>query len=170
MTDTVGFIRKLPHDLVEAFKATLEEAVLADFLVHVIDASSRDAVEHIRTTNEVLKELGADMKRTVTVFNKIDMVDSQVTITRLRSLIPNSIFVSVKTKEGLDKLKKEMEEILEEDLSSTELSIPLDRYDIIALLHRTSLIIREEYEGESVNIEASIPATIHGKIKSFIKV
>lgn len=170
LTDTVGFIRKLPHDLIEAFKATLEEAVLADFLVHVIDASSEDVEEHIRTTNEVLIELGADMKRTITVFNKIDMLDSHIQLTRLRSIIPDAIFVSVKTGEGIDKLRKEMEDILEEDLFCTELNIPFDRYDIIALLHRTSHIIEEEYEGDRVNIKASVPATIHGKIKSFIRV
>ena len=170
LTDTVGFIRKLPHDLIEAFKATLEEAVLADFLVHVIDASSEDVEEHIRTTNEVLIELGADMKRTITVFNKIDMLESHIQLTRLRSIIPDSIFVSVKSGEGIDKLRKEMEDILEEDLFCTELNIPFDRYDIIALLHRTSHIIEEEYDGDRVNIKASVPATIHGKIKSFIRV
>ena len=169
LTDTVGFIRKLPHDLIEAFKATLEEAVLADFLVHVIDASSEDVEEHIRTTNEVLIELGADMKRTITVFNKIDMLDSHIQLTRLRSIIPDAIFVSVKSGEGIDKLRKEMEDILEEDLFCTELNIPFDRYDIIALLHRTSHIIEEEYDGDRVNIKASVPATIHGKIKSFIR-
>ena len=170
LTDTVGFIRKLPHDLVEAFKATLEEAVLADFLVHVVDASSEDAEEHIRTTNEVLTELGADKKRTLTVFNKVDKIDSPIKLSRLRSLIPDAIFISVKSNEGIDKLRKEMEDILEEGLSSTELNIPLDRYDIIALLHRTSHIIEEEYEGDRVTIKASVPATIHGKIKSFIRI
>ena len=169
LTDTVGFIRKLPHDLVEAFKATLEEAVLADFLIHVVDGSSEDVEEHIRTTNEVLKELGADKKRTLTIFNKVDKLDSHIQKTRLRSLVPDCIFVSVKTGEGIDILRKEMEDILDEDLACTELDIPLERYDIIALLHRTSRIIEEEYDGDRVNIKASIPATIHGKIKSFIR-
>jgi GTPase len=168
LTDTVGFIRKLPHGLVEAFKATLEEAVLADFLIHVIDASSDDAEEHIKTTNEVLAELGADKKRTVTVFNKVDKVVDHFKLSRLRSLIPESVFISVKSAEGIDKLTKDMEDILEDDLSCTELNIPLDRYDIIALLHRTSHILEEEYLGNSVSIKASIPANIHGKIKSFI--
>jgi GTPase len=168
LTDTVGFIRKLPHDLVEAFKATLEEAVLADFLIHVVDASNSDAEEHIKTTNDVLKELGADMKRTITIFNKIDLVDSPIILTRLRSLIPDALFISVKSEEGVNILKEEMEQVLEEDLASTELSIPFDRYDIIALLHRTSHILEEEYIDNAVNITASIPATIHGKIKPFI--
>ena len=169
LTDTVGFIRKLPHDLVEAFKATLEEAVLADFLVHVVDGSSEDVEDHIRTTNEVLAELGADKKRTLTVFNKVDKLEDHIQRTRLRSLVPDCIFISVKTGEGIDNLRKEMEDILEEDLACTELNIPLERYDLIALLHRTSRIIEEEYDGDRVNIKASIPATIHGKIKSFIR-
>ena len=168
LTDTVGFIRKLPHDLVEAFKATLEEAVLADFLIHVIDASNEDAEEHIIATNTVLSELGADKKRTLTIFNKIDKVEDQRFLTRLRSLIPDSHFISVKDTSGIDKLVKDMEYILEEDLDQTELEIPAERYDIIALLHRTSHIFEEEYKGNSVNIRASVPANIHGQIKAFI--
>ena len=72
LTDTVGFVRKLPHRFVEALKATLEESVLSDFLIHVVDVSNPDALEHTRTTLSVLKELGADEKRILTVFNKID--------------------------------------------------------------------------------------------------
>ena len=168
LTDTVGFIRKLPHDLVEAFKATLEEAVLADFLIHVIDASNEDAEEHIIATNTVLADLGADKKRTLTIFNKIDKVQDQRVLTRLRSLIPESHFISVKDTSGIDKLIKDMEYILEEDLDQTELKIPAERYDIIALLHRTSHIFEEEFKGNTVNIRASVPANIHGQIKSFI--
>lgn len=168
LTDTVGFIRKLPHDLVEAFKATLEEAVLADFLIHVIDASNEDAEEHIIATNTVLAELGADKKRTLTIFNKIDKVEDQRVLTKLRSLIPDSHFISVKDTSGIDKLVKDMEDILEEDLDQTELQIPAERYDIIALLHRTSHIFEEEFKGNTVNIRASVPANIHGQIKSFI--
>jgi len=168
LTDTVGFIRKLPHDLIEAFKATLEEAVLADFLIHVIDASNEDAEEHIIATNTVLAELGADKKRTITIFNKTDKVKDQRILTKLRILIPDSHFISVKDISGIDKLVKDMEDILEEDLNQTELSIPADRYDLIALLHRTSHIFEEEFKGNSVTIKASIPANIHGQIKSFI--
>jgi GTPase len=168
LTDTVGFIRKLPHDLIEAFKATLEEAVLADFLIHVIDASNEDAEEHIIATNTVLAELGADKKRTITIFNKTDKVEDQRILTRLRMLIPDCHFISVKDTSGIDKLVKDMEDILEEDLDQTEVSIPADRYDLIALIHRTSHIFEEEFKGNSVTIKASIPANIHGQIKSFI--
>ncbi|MCM8536138.1 MAG: GTPase HflX [Lentisphaeraceae bacterium] len=168
LTDTVGFIRKLPHDLVEAFKATLEEAVLADFLIHVIDASNEDAEEHIIATNTVLAELGADKKRTLTIFNKVDKVEDPRILTKLRMLIPDSHFISVKDTCGIDKLVKDMEDILEEDLDQTELIIPAERYDIISLVHRTSHIFEEEFQGNSVNIKASIPANIHGKIKTFI--
>ena len=168
LTDTVGFIRKLPHDLVDAFKATLEEAVLADFLVHVVDASDECAEEHMKTTNEVLAELGADKKRTLIVFNKIDMVEDQRILTRWRSMVPDGLFISVKSGAGIDKLKDEMSDILEEDLSFTDLQIPFERYDIIALIHRTSHILEEEYEDTTVNIKATVPANIHGQIKSFI--
>jgi len=168
LTDTVGFIRKLPHDLVDAFKATLEEAAMADFLVHVVDANDECAEEHMRTTYNVLSELKADKKRTITVFNKVDLVDCPRRLAKLRSLASDAFFISVKSNDGINKLKEEMASILEMDLSLTDLKIPFDRYDIIALLHRTSHILEEEFEDTSVNIKATIPANIHGKIKSFI--
>ena len=169
LTDTVGFIRKLPHDLVDAFKATLEEAVLADFLVHVVDASNANAEEHMKTTQTILQELGADKKRTITVFNKIDLVESPLQLSRLRSLAADAFFISVKSRNGVDLLKEEMSKILETDLSYTELKIPFENFDMIALIHRTSHIIEEEYQDEFLIIKASIPANIHGRVKEFIQ-
>ncbi|NQZ58430.1 MAG: GTPase HflX [Lentisphaeraceae bacterium] len=168
LTDTVGFIRKLPHDLIDAFKATLEEAVLADFLIHIVDASDDNAEVHMKTTNDILAELGADKKRTLIVFNKIDMVEDPRRLTRCRTLVPDALFVSVKSGEGIEKLKSEINDILEEDLSFADLQIPFDRFDIIALIHRTSHILEEVYEDTTVNIKATVPANIHGQIKSFI--
>ena len=124
----MGFIRKLPHDLVEAFKATLEEAVLADFLLHVVDCSN-PVLEHMHTTMDVLEELGE--KRILTVFNKIDAFvdDNAFMLPRLRSQYPDSYFISAKSGEGVDSLLKEMERILEEELIEKTFRIPMERYD-----------------------------------------
>lgn len=169
LTDTVGFIRKLPHDLVEAFKATLEEAVLADFLLHVVDCSNPDALEHMHATMDVLEELGAEKKRILTVFNKIDMFtdDTAYMLPRLRSQYPDSYFISAKSGEGVDSLLKEMETILEEELIEKVLRIPMERYELIALLHRTSHILSEEYDGNFVDLSVALPRQISSRFEGF---
>ena len=106
LTDTVGFVRKLPHSLVEAFKSTLEEAVLADFLVMVLDISSPDVESHWQTTLSVLTELGAQEKPMLTVFNKCDRQKDPLILTRMRSLDPEGVFLSCATGEGMDQLRK----------------------------------------------------------------
>lgn len=169
LTDTVGFIRKLPHDLVEAFKATLEEAVLADFLLHVVDCSNPDALEHMHTTMEVLEELGAEKKRILMVFNKIDMFTDETAylLPRLRGQYPDSYFISAKSGEGVDSLLKEMETILEEELTEKVYRIPMERYDLIALLHRTSHILSEEYDGNDVDLTVAMPKLLEAKFEDF---
>jgi len=102
LTDTVGFVRKLPHLLVEAFKATLEEALTANFLIHVLDASQPDIFELHKTTVDVLKELGADGKETITVLNKVDLLDDPAQEHSLRLHFPDACFISVKEGAGLD--------------------------------------------------------------------
>src|SRR5687768_12611834 len=104
VTDTVGFIRRLPHNLVEAFKATLEEVVVADFLVHVVDVTNANFEQHHATTLAVLDELGASTQTIVTVFNKIDAADPEL-VQRARRLVPDALFVSALTKQGLDALE-----------------------------------------------------------------
>src|SRR6187402_809870 len=104
MTDTVGFIRRLPHGLVEAFKATLEEVVVADFLIHVLDVTNPNVAQHHATTLAVLGELGAAEKTIITVFNKVDVADAAM-LRRARQLVPDALFISAHTKAGLDNLE-----------------------------------------------------------------
>ena len=108
LTDTVGFVRRLPHGLVESFKATLEEAVLADFLIHVIDGSSENVEEHYRTTLDVLKELGADEKRIISAINKTDIISPE-RLQELKNIFPEAVLISVQKRHGfeglLDKIK-----------------------------------------------------------------
>ena len=141
LTDTVGFVRNLPHRLVEAFKATLEEAVVSDFLVHVLDASHPRVFDFYQTTMRVLAELGAESKRMLTVLNKMDLVKDESTLHALRLHFPEGIFISVHSGHGLNELLHRMTDLLADRVSKVELALPLERTDLLSLLHRTSHVI-----------------------------
>ncbi len=159
LTDTVGFVRNLPHRLVEAFKATLEEAVLADFLIHVLDASAPHLFDFYRTTLDVLTELGAADKRTVIVLNKIDLLeDDDLRLNELRSHFNGSaVFVSLHTGEGLEDLLNKLNELVLDRVSRLPLRIPQARQDLVALLHRDGKILTEGYEGNDILLTAIVP-------------
>jgi GTP-binding protein HflX len=156
LTDTVGFVRKLPHGLVEAFNATLEEAVLSDFLIHVLDASQPEVLEFYETTRSVLAELGADARRTLVVFNKIDRITDPDTIPALRAKFPEAVFISVKTGAGLEALVERIAEFVADDLVTLELRIPQSRADLIARLHRDADIRHSDYEGNDVRLRVRV--------------
>jgi GTP-binding protein HflX len=158
VTDTVGFIRRLPHGLVEAFKATLEEVVVADFLVHVIDVANPNFEQHHATTLSVLAELGAADQTIVTVFNKVDAADPAL-IARARKLVPDALFVSALTRQGLDALESRCLELIAEAHAATELLVPHDRGDVIARLHATGHVQSEESEDEGVRLIGRYPPT-----------
>ena len=167
LTDTVGFIRNLPHDLVEAFKATLEEAVIASFLIHVVDITSESFNDHMKTTMEVLAEIGAGGKEMIVVFNKIDLAEPYL-VRRLRHSHPDAIFVSAKTGEGVDSLLERMAEHLEDNLSRVEVKLPHHRSDIIAMLHRHGTVDEEEYEDDGVRVSATIPHKYMRELEKFV--
>ena len=148
LNDTVGFVRKLPHQLVEAFKSTLEEAVLADILLLVLDVSSDDIDNEWETTIGVLKELGADEKKIVVVFNKIDRIDREaetLKLARLRGLFPGAIFVSAQSGEGLPELRLVLSEFAARSRSLLKAAIPPSRYDLITLVHSAGSVYEENY-------------------------
>ena len=134
VTDTVGFIRRLPHGLVEAFKATLEETIVADFLIHVLDVTNPDFEKHHTTTLGVLNELGAVDKTIVTVFNKIDAAQPE-DLRRARHLVPYALFISAHTGAGLDTLETRLVELIADAFHSSELHIPHERYYVFARRH-----------------------------------
>ena len=158
VTDTVGFIRRLPHGLVEAFKATLEEVIVADFLVHVIDVTNPNFEHHHATTIAVLAELGAANSTIVTVFNKIDAATPEM-LGRARRLVPDALFVSALTRTGLDTLEARCLELIAEAHSSTELLVPHERYDVIARLHAVGHVQSEEQLDGSVRLRGRFPPT-----------
>jgi len=154
LTDTVGFVRKLPHGLVESFKATLEEAVLSDFLLHVVDASNRAVDEMANTTRDVLADLGADLRRIVTVLNKSDRVADPARRATLARRFPEALFVSAATGEGLDDLRARLMDGMPSMRKRVELLIPQARYALVAELHRTGEVVEVRHEGEGARVTA----------------
>ncbi|MCG8525769.1 MAG: GTPase HflX [Opitutales bacterium] len=167
LTDTVGFVRKLPHRLVDAFKATLEEAVIADMLIHVIDVSQPDLNPFINTTLNVLKELNADENPRLLVFNKTDLLEDRERIQFLQGQYPEAIFTSTKTGEGLEKLKEKLDEIFSESYRSVELVIPHSRYDLLTQLHETGGITFKQAIGEGTYVTGCIPQRLEATVLPF---
>ena len=169
LTDTVGFIRNLPHDLVQSFRATLEEAVLADFLIHVIDASSSQALEFYQTTTQVLAELGAGDKRVLLTLNKIDLIDD----TRLMELtrqFPDAVPISIRTGQGIDELFHRIHDMLIDRVSRLDLCIPLDRMDLVAFLHEQGKVLSEDYQRGVADIQCVVPKRFEARFTPFVVV
>ncbi|WP_017414663.1 GTPase HflX [Clostridium tunisiense] len=169
VTDTVGFIRKLPHDLVEAFKSTLEEVVYSDILLHVVDSSSTTAALQIEVVEEVLKELGAGEKPTILVFNKIDKT-SEVQLTSLKEKFSkyNIIEISAKTGENLDELLQECTKTLPYKLKSFKVIIPYSDSSTVAYLHRNAKVEGEEYLEEGTLVKVQGDEEVYNKCKNYI--
>lgn len=155
LSDTVGFIRKLPHNLVESFKSTLDEVREADILIHLVDGSSNMAREYIEVVNTTLKELKATNKRTILVVNKVDAMDVD-DITGFRNDFPEVIFVSAEQKIGLDKLEEKIEEMIEKDYASHKLIIPVEKYKAAAFIHENATVNEEKYVGDDVEVSFSM--------------
>lgn len=169
LTDTVGFIRKLPHALVDAFKSTLEEAVLADFLILVLDISSPYVEDHWETTVSVLKELGAEDKSIITVFNKMDLQHDQVVIARIRSLFPGAIYISAIAGTGMDELQARMSSFVSNRIRLLHLRLPPTRHDLAALIHANGNILHSEYdEAGNLFMTINIAHAYEKKLADFI--
>jgi GTP-binding protein HflX len=158
LTDTVGFVRKLPHQLIESFNATLEEAAFSDFLIHVLDASQPNVTEFYNTTMSVLEDLGADTGQMLVVLNKVDKVDDEATLAGLRKQFPAAVMLSILTGEGLDELVARISEFVGKDTVTVELRLPAARADLLARLHREGTQAAIQYEGEWTYVTATMPA------------
>ena len=168
VTDTVGFVRNLPHRLVDAFKATLEEAVVSNFLIHVLDVNNPEIESHIETTLSVLKELGAGDKTILTVFNKIDLLDGEDMRMDLSLRYPKAHFVSARTGQDISKLLEEIESVVECNFVRLRLLIPHDRYDLVARLHREGGVYKEEMKDQGIYVVASAPARMLPQLNPFL--
>jgi len=169
LTDTVGFIRKLPHGLVEAFKATLEEVAQADLLVHVVDAGHPQAGAQIAAVNTVLAEIGAAGKPTIMVFNKIDRLEeSNGLLAKLLEQYPNSVGLSAKTGEGLAGLIQELGTQLRPSRELVELAVPHGASAVIARLHEVGQVLERDYAGENTRFQARIPPQNRREFAAYI--
>ncbi len=160
LTDTVGFIRKLPHLLVAAFKSTLEEAFASDILLHLIDVSHPMALEQADTTYEVLKELNVENKPIITVFNKIDLVTDQSVLQQLLSKYPGAVQISAAKQIGFDKLLKAMTDEMSKKRKVISLRIPQSEYHIFSEIKRHGSIISQEYEENDIVVTVELPAAV----------
>lgn len=163
ITDTVGFIRKLPHHLVQAFKSTLEETAEADMLIYVIDASNPQYETHIKVVDSVLSDIGAGGKPTVYVYNKIDLLDKKVFFEE-----KNSIGISAKTGENLDKLIDLISETAPGKKQEMTVLIPFSCGNVVNELHKNQKILFEEYLPEGVKITLLADKITYAKLKSYI--
>ncbi len=168
LTDTVGFIRKLPHGLVEAFKATLEEVVQANLLLHVVDVSHPQAADQIAAVNTVLQEIGAEGKPTIMVFNKIDRFGGNGLLRKYLEEYPNAAAVSAMTGQGIPELLAEIGTQLRPVREFVELSVPHGDSAVIARLHEVAQVIERDYEGESARFKARIPPHFHAEFEPYI--
>jgi GTP-binding protein HflX len=169
LTDTVGFIRKLPHGLVEAFKATLEEVVQADLLVHVVDVSHPQAEEQIKSVEAVLKEIGAEGKPMLMVFNKTDCLNgSRETLNRFLEKHPHGVAISAQTGDGIPALLAELGSQLRPLREFVELSVPHEKAGVIARLHEVAQVVERRYTGKTARFKARIPPHYHREFASFI--
>jgi len=169
LTDTVGFVRKLPHDLVDAFKATLEEVVYSDLLLHVVDASSENVELQIEAVNIVLEELGVKDKKIILVLNKIDK-STQELLSKLRAAHLGSDIVEISAKKGIniEALIEEICNILPSTIRKAQYLIPYSEQSVVAYLHRNAKIEKEEYKDEGTFIEADVDDEIFNKCEKFV--
>ncbi len=167
VTDTVGFVRNLPTRLVEAFKATLEESVLADFLLHVLDVSNPQALTFYQTTMEVLKELGAEGKPMITVLNKADLVEDEALLTTLMAQLPNPVLISAVSGQGLEHLEAKCTELLMERIQVHTYSIPQSKGNLVSLLHSEAKVLDLDYEGANVIVTAALTPALAGQLSSY---
>ncbi|MDD5141710.1 MAG: GTPase HflX [Verrucomicrobiales bacterium] len=168
LTDTVGFIKKLPHGLVEAFKATLEEVVQADLLLHVVDISHPQAEEQIDAVNTVLAEIGAAEKPVLMVFNKIDQLNGGGAMNRLREKHPNAVAISAKTGEGIAPLLAELGTQLRPVREFLDLRVPQEKAAVIARIHAVGQVVSSRYTGKTARFKVRIPPHLHAEFAAFI--
>jgi GTP-binding protein HflX len=166
LSDTVGFVRHLPHQLVEAFRSTLEEVAAADLLLHVVDASDEDPEAQIRAVREVLSDIDAlDVPEQI-VFNKADAADAE-TVLRLRSLAPNALFVSALTGAGMPELAALIEAGLPRPDRAVQVLLPYTRGDLVARIHADGEVLSEEHTGEGTLISARVRSELASAVSQF---
>lgn len=166
VADTVGFVRRLPHHLVEAFRSTLAEANESDLLVHVVDGTDQDPAGQIEAVSEVLEEIGASSIPQLLAINKIDAL-SEGEIERLRNLWPDAVVISARDGIGLDELQAAIAEALSKGLVTLSLSIPYERGELVALAHRVGEVIEEKHDEQGTILDVRVPERAIAQFSGF---
>ena len=169
LVDTVGFIRKIPHHLVAAFKSTLEEAVKTDVLLHVIDVSHPAAEEQANAALEVLKELGAEHEPTITILNKIDQVENRIQIDKFRLKFPRTVAVSAINEEGFDLLTEIMIQELSKRRRIANFRIPQEDYSVVSEIMKNGVVHSQDYEGNDVLIRAEVGTELLSRYEKYVE-
>ncbi|AFJ36408.1 MULTISPECIES: GTPase HflX [Mycobacterium] len=170
LTDTVGFVRHLPTQLVEAFRSTLEEVVDADLLVHVVDGSDVNPLAQINAVRQVVTDVIADHDGApppeLLVVNKVDAA-SDLALAKLRHALPGAVFVSARTGEGIDGLRRRIAELAVPADTAVDVVIPYHRGDLVARLHADGRVQHEEHDAEGTRIKARVPVALAGRLREF---
>ena len=169
LTDTVGFINKLPHHLVASFRATLKEIEEVDLLINVLDVSNPKVEEMNRTTYEVLEELKMNNKPIINVINKIDCVNNGYIISRLRRKLNSSIGISALRGDGLNKLIDKITQFIDKERVYAEFILPYEKNDLISLLYANAEILSKKYSKDKVILKTRIDKHLANKLSEFIK-
>lgn len=164
ISDTVGFLHNLPHHLIEAFKATLDEVSEADLLIHVLDVCDSCVYKKAKSVSEVLGELGADSKPMIYALNKIDLLDDKTWLERLKSDFSDSIIISAKLKQHLDNLLDKIQQKFTERMADIEIMVPHGRMDLVNLLHKEGRVKDVMYSQEGVKIKLYMPKILLQKL------
>ncbi len=161
-TDTVGFINKLPHNLIDAFKSTLEEAKYADIILHVLDASDPEADMHATVVYDTLTELGIKEKPIVTAMNKTDLEGADPSLKDLHA--DKTAYISARTGEGIDRLLEALKEVIRENRRLVEVTIPYSKGAMLADIRRYGQVMSEEFLEDGTRVKAYVPAYLYNKV------
>lgn len=166
LSDTVGFVRHLPHQIVEAFRSTLEEVAEADLVVHVVDGTHPDPEEQVRAVHEVLAEVSADRLPELLVVNKTDAADED-TLLRLKRLWPDAIFVSAYSGRGIEDLRSAIEDRLPQPAVEVRAVLPYDRGDLVSRVHRTGEVLSTSHLPEGTLLHVRVSAELAAELAPF---
>jgi GTP-binding protein HflX len=174
VSDTVGFIQKLPHQLVAAFRATLEEVLEADVLIHVVDVTHANVSAQVVAVHETLSEIGATDKPVISALNKIDRFAEQAHLEEYIQQLPeqlgeypNTVAISAKTGEGIPALLQRVQEVLESEMVALAVNIPYRRGDLVDLFHKRGLVQQETHNSQGTHIQGKIPAPMVPQFREY---
>jgi GTP-binding protein HflX len=167
LTDTVGFVRNLPHQLVEAFRSTLEEVGEADVILHVVDASHPDPGSQLATVRDVIGEIGARDIPEIVVFNKSDLADDDQRLL-LRALQPDAVFVSARTGEGIDELLERIAATIPSPAVELTLFVPYERGDVVSSMHDRAVVLSTDYEETGTRVRVQVHKSDEAALGEFV--